>query len=689
MNGFPGDSFVKGAAAVFVLLLSALHPLQGAGAQETAIARNVNPVSSPVAAPYRSARRNAAETGAGGRYYFMKRPTMGVRLTYEYKDETRESGDTTVKDVYHKFKEQIAFGTEGWLYHPALMKYSLLIEPEWSQAEEEMTPGEKASSNGFSPDYYADATFLEQKPYTLRLFAGRQEIPVWAAFAGNTESIVDSYGGNVLLKYKTLPTNFGYSHIETDQSGFYTSSNIRDYYHLNSQYRTQKSHTSLTSSYNDDQRTSEGIYTAIRTFNNTLLSNYRITEDNRINLASSLIYRSQDTTNLDSRNLRIREHLNWRHRENLQSNYSFTYDNQKAGESDSDKTALDARLSHRLYDNLTTNVGSKILAYNYSGGRENSADAFLDFAYRRPLSWGTLNLNAGWDYIYTDRGGFTEGIVQITNESHTLNTGEETFLDNYNVEPGSIIVTNSSGTIVYAENIDYTIDEIDNYIRITRSPFGAIEDGQLIEVNYRFLRDPEYDDTVFTQNYGIDLDFWNRWQLSYHYLRATQNILSGVPPEKKVDDTIHRARLRYDLGWSDTLLTYENNDRQSDLAYDRWELSEMLRYRPTWRLYFTLKGYYGQTTYKEREEEKDFYGGVSTFDWLLTRWCKFRVEGYYDEVDGNLEKTANTGVKAGLEFRYRIWTARFTYELTDQDNIMNDYERTRQLFRFEIIRIMW
>jgi len=48
-----------------------------------------------------------------------------------------------------------------------------------------------------------------------------------------------------------------------------------------------------------------------------------------------------------------------------------------------------------------------------------------------------------------------------------------------------------------------------------------------------------------------------------------------------------------------------------------------------------------------------------------------------------------TGLKVGLELRYRIWTARLSYQFTDQNYLMSNSQRIEQLARLELIRIMW
>ena len=672
---------------LFIAMISVLLPGTASTAGTSLEQGQKSAMSTEQAGTAIPAKGSPAEREPSG--YLINRPAMGLGLTYEFKEESRSSAGSTTTDTYHRFKERIRFETDGWVYHPALAQYSLMIEPEWIQAEETRTPGDSARIDSFSPDYLLKTVLLGQKPYTVSLFAGRREIPVWSAFAGNTETRLNSYGSSLALKYKILPTSLGYDHLETEQSGFYTSQSVRDTFNLSSRHQNRRSNTTLASTYSDDARTTEDITTRIKSFNNTLNNVYKVREDNKVRLNSTVTYRNQETTRLNTDNLRVNEHLNWQHRKNLQSNYSFHHSRQDADGNDSSQTGLQARLSHLLYENLTTNTGARSTLSNYDDGQESSVAGFLDFDYSRPLPWGTINVNSGWDYQYSWRSGFENTTAQITGEIQTLGTGNETYLDNENVDRDSIIVTDIGGTIVYIEGIDYDLSEIDNSIRINRLPFGAISDGQAVAVNYRYLRDPAYDDTLLTENYGISLDILNDWNISYSYLKVTQDIVAGQGPQSPVDDTVQHARLRYTIPWSDTSLSWEDSDRQSDLSYWQWKFQETLYFRPIVPLYFTLKGYIGSTEYKKRQDTRDFYGGVTTLDWVLNRRCKVRLEGYWDDIKGDFEETTNNGAKIGIELRYRIWKTVLSYEMTNQDNRMNDYQRKEQLVRLELIRIMW
>jgi hypothetical protein len=637
----------------------------------------------------RSWQTKQPENSEQKRYYFIKRPAVGGQLTYEFKNNSQTSNGTTGTETSHKFKEKISIQTSGWVYSPALMKYSLMIEPELIQSQEDPIQGETVRTSSFAPDYTMTATFLEAKPYTLNIFGNRHQVSEWAAFSGSSDSTTHSYGANGRLKYKTLPTTLGYSHTETDQTGFYASNDIHDDFNLSSEHQTERSNTHLTSIYSEDKRNSENLTNQIKSFNNNLFNTYRVTEDNKVILDSAMTYSTQESGWYDTQNINVREHLGWRHNPKLQSNYSASHARQESGNFSSDMTTLDAGLTHLLYENLTTNVGNRFSQNAYSDSTETATVGFLNFFYSRPLSWTTLGLNSGWDYRYTDRSGFTSTEALVTNETHMLSLSKEIYLNHYNVNLDSIIVTNSSGTIIYIANIDYTVEKINGYVRIRRVPFGSITDGQTTAITYRYQRDSAYNDAVFTGNYGFNFDLWHDWRFSYNLTRITQNILSGEAPQNLIDDTIQRTDIRYDIGWSTTSVSYEDNDRLSSPAYTRREIQEALSFRPRLQFGLSLRGYLGQTNYKDHDETDDFYGGIASFDWILNRQSKFRLEGFYDKTTGKFEETENTGLKAGFEFRYRIWTTRLSYQITDQNYISSNFQRTEQLARVEFIRAIW
>jgi hypothetical protein len=625
--------------------------------------------------------------GYTGRYFHVARPRLGLGLAYEFQEERIEGPNSDSKDKSDEFTQRLTIETNGWAYHPALCKYTLRFDPEWTQVKRVSDPGETSTDTTFEPYYAIDAFFLEPKPYTLHGFANRREIKLRSAFAAVTDTTIDTYGGDLRLKYRVLPTFFKYTHTDTDQSGFFESTGERDDFQLTSRHATSKSTTSLTGTYGDDERTSGGVTTRIKTFTGDIGNDLDIAGDRRKRLQSTLSYRWRDSDTSDDSFLQFRENLFWRHTDKLYTDYLLALETSDSNNFDRDTATFRAKLQHLLYENLTTTVQAGAVVNDTTAGRENIYDGNLDLRYRRKIPRGFINLRADLDYRFTERDGFEGSSIQVTNESHVLETGVETLLDNQNVDLNSIVVTDVTGTILYIENVDYTVQEVDSFTRISRTVVGAIANGQTVLVDYRFLSDPDFNDSVFGQAYDIQLYLWNALNLRYSYLRTDQNIVSGTPPENTVDDRAHAAEIRLDLGWTDTRFRYEDTDRSSGASTTRWLASQTFRLRPVRRFLTDVTGSYGWTDFKDRGETQDQYGLSGRLFWVPAGWFRFRVEGSWQKISGDLQDTEDTNVTAALELSYRIWNGGIYYRLSDLKN--NDQKQIKNELRVEIIRILW
>ena len=634
-----------------------------------------------------STRPGLTARGYTSQYFYLERPKVGLGLSYEFEEVRRKASGNETKDTSNEFRERLPIETSGWAYHPALCKFTLDFVPEWAQTKRDLDPGGSGSDNVFVPSYALDAIFLEPKPYTLHAFANRRELKLRSAFSEPTDTDIDTYGADLRLKYyKVLPTFLKYTHTDTDQSGFFDSTGARDDFQLSSQRITNKSTTTLNSLYSDNERTGGGDTVRVKTFDGNLGNEYYIAGDTRKTLFSTLRYRWTDTESQETTDYSLIEELFWRYTENLYTDYIFSYGKRDTDDFDSETTAFRAKLQHLLYENLTTTVSTGANLNDFTAGEENAYDGSLDFLYQRKIPWGMLNLTSGWNYRYTTREG-SETLIPVNDEPHALATGEVTLLDNENVDLDSIVVTDITGTIPYIENVDYTIEEVNSFVRISRTTVGAIANGQTVLVDYRFFRDPAFDDTVFNQAYGIQFYLWNALTLSYGYQHADQNIVSGIPPENPVDDTTQAAEIRLDLGWTDTRLTLEDSDRSSGTSTRRWLASQTFRFRPARRLSFDITGSYGRTKFTDVGETQKQYGGSSRLVWTPVGWCRFRMEGFINKITGDVEDRIDSNFFAGLELSYRIWRGNVGYYY-DRSGSSDTY-RNRHALATEIIRILW
>lgn len=625
------------------------------------------------------------------RYFLIEPPKVAAMIKYDYNQEDRIVAGQRSTNSAHTVTERLDLVTSGFVYHPALLQYNLKFSPEFRQTtltRSELGSGTATEGSGFSPNYYANTVLLSQKPYSMSLFAQRTENQTWSTYTGVSKTSTESYGGDINLKYSLMPTTVGGSVSKSEQIGFYNTSSDWQEVHLYSRHRGVTGETGLTANYSISSQVSNSTPNDIKTLNAGLSNKYEFTSDGRIALASNLQYMDQRSSLMKNTSLQVNESLSWEHDKQLRSRYTASYRRSEAPQTDSDWLSLDGRVTHQLYENLTTTAGVTGTANNSTGTRERSLAGMLNSVYQRRLStWGNLGLQAGWNYLYTTRSGM-RGASQELNEPHTLNILVETYLAQPSVVPGSVRVTNSSGTVVYVQDLDYRLDLIGNLTRISRLPLGAIGEGQLVLVTYSYSRDAGYDDAVLTQNYGFNLDFWRSLYLSYRYLQAQQYLMAGPPPSRTSSAVVHLMSLRYLLGWTETGASYEDN-RGADISYTRWEVSEAVRARYGNWLQFNLRGYYGVTEYRSHQDQRTTYGGTTNLNWLPYTWMRFELEGYLEQIDGDIEKSTNSGARALLEMQYRLWTLRFGYKMSEQDNRMSRYTRTSQLMQMELSRALW
>lgn len=626
------------------------------------------------------------------KYFLIEPPMVAALVKYEFNDEVRTVAGQKQTESAHTITERVDLATKGHIYHPALLNYSLKFSPEFRQSIQTtagVTGTASSEGNSFSPNYFTNAVLLGQKPYTLHLFAQHLEAQSWATYTGLNQTKTDSYGADLNLKYSLLPTTIGFSSSRSEQNGYYSSSSEWQEAHLFSRHSGITGESSLTANYSISKQTTNATPNEVKTLTTNFSNQYQFTKDGAVRLGSNLQYMQQDSSSIDNASLQVNEQLTWEHRKNLRSQYTLSYRQTETPTSDSYWASLDGRLTHKLYENLTTTAGVTGTSTSSTGTREKSLAGLLTTAYQRRLSsWGNLGLQAGGTYLYTTRTG-ARGTSQITNEPHTLSSLVETYLDKVDVVLSSIVVTNSAGTVIYVRDVDYQIDLIGNLIRVSRLPLGAISEGQLVMVNYSYNRDAGYDDAVITQNYGITLEFWQSLYLSYRYTQARQHLLAGPTPDRLSNATIHLASVRYLLGWTETGATYEDNTSSSDISYSRWEVSEAIRVRPNSWFLLNLRGYYGETSYRSYQDQKQTYGGTGNLGWIPYSWMRVDLEGYLERVDGSLEKTTNSGARAGVEMNYRLWTLRLGYKLSEQDSQMSRYNRTSQLVQMELSRALW
>ncbi|MBI4682073.1 MAG: hypothetical protein HY757_03105 [Nitrospirae bacterium] len=619
------------------------------------------------------------ETAYAKQNFMVERPKLGLEFSYEFEKDERSGPNINSEDESMTFSERLDIETEGWAYHPALAIFTLRLSPEWEQISEQPEGSDKTDSDKFLQGYFTEVTLLQYKPYTLRLFANRQMSTVESSFAQRSKSESDTYGSTLILKNRILPTLVNYSHIDSRQTGFFDTDNVKDELSLDMRHDKYLGDTNLKAVYSDSSRTTRGVTVNTRSQNAAIQNSYRLTEDKKVTLGSALSYRDEKSDFAERTGYVVSENLLWNHRKNLSTNYTLMYDKSDAGILSSELKGAGFSLTHLLYENLTTAINTSASSNQFTGGELNVYSGGIDLNYIRNIPWGKINVTAGFDYKQTDQN-ISPDYIQVIDEPVTLTDGTVALLANKNVDIGSIIVTDNGvpPSITYIKDVDYRVTMIDSIVRISRITGGAINNGDTALVSYRYIGNPAFDFSTYGQSYGVNLGLWSVWRIYYNFNRSTQRFLSGIPPDELIDDITHTAGTELEWKWSRTTLEYKDS-QTSNTPTESWRMEEAVTLRPNEKIYFNLFGNYGATTFKDTAERELFKGIRANMHMAVSGNSRVTLEGFRNIISGSLEKTTDTGVLSAYEWYYGIWRAsasyRFSYEEDDisKETFKNQY----------------
>ena len=614
-------------------------------------------------------------------------PEIGLGASYEFTDERRTDGDTGTETVAtnHEYNEWLELDVDGSIYNPALIAFSQYVKFEWRQLESELDEAPSTKSEGFLLGYDTRLSVLKDKPYTLDLYALRNQDTYSSPFVSRTQTDTTQYGGDLRFRYRIMPTSLSYSHSENEQEGFYNSTDV---------YDTLDAMTSVAGlvyngSYEERKRTTDEMYTSdVRSTDHYLRGDHYLDKTQKVRLRSLASYRRTVSDTLDYATAGLTERLLWKHGETLESDYQVRYQRSVWDESENRSTSARAGVSHTLYENLVTRLSGDYVKEDFNENSETIYGGLLDLGYNRRIPGGHLYINLSNEYEVFDRD-VVERLSQITDESHVLTAGTVTLLNKENIDIGTIIVTDPSRTIIYVDGIDYRVTVIERSTRISRLPLGAIPDGGGVLVSYSYISNPSYDSGLYTQAYDARLFLWSALTLSVRYHSTGERLLSGVPPENSSDSESWGAGLNWVWRWSETSIDFDEIVADSGVSTRRWVVEEKLTLRPLRSIFWGIRGRYRKTDFTDIDATEDAYGVIVNHDWRPWRWLALNLQSSWMKIDGTFEDSIDKETDAGIKLFYRIWNLGVSYRfINHEDRISGDHRSERVLY-FEIFRKRW
>ena len=637
------------------------------------------------------------DNALGEKNYHISRPKLAFELSYEFDNDQRTGPFINRDDKTTTYSERIDIETDGWIYHPALVVYTLTLSPEWEQISEESDGSETNDNDTFLMGYDAEFIFFQYKPYTITLF-GSQELSTVNSSVGQ-KSVIEStiYGIQLDLKYSILPTVINYTHDETDQKGFFTSTGERDLLQVNMKYDRNYGNTNIDMAYLDATDITGFSNTGTTSKNVAILNIAKLTGKGNKTLSSFLEYRDRQSNIFIERGFNWREGLRWAHSKNFTTNYNIHVESIDLQEGKTRENQLyDFELTHLLYENLITSMRLHSSKSHNESGQESIYGGNLDWSYVRKIPWGRLNINVTQAYtVYDKQPNFSANSINVPQELITLTGTDRERLNNINIITSSIrVFDNSLGLgIKGAERpaSDYDIVTVGSTTFINRSIFSTLPDPADVIVEYSYIGDPPFDFSVYDRSYGFSLYLWDSLDLYYRVIRSNQHFLRGAEPETL--RTYRNTTLGSEFTWEFSTTTFEyTNIASTDLPLESWRATETLVFRPTERIYLSLNAGFGRTRFKEvvtTADSERFQNYRAIAQMILSRRSSLRLQGSFDKTYGIVNELQNTGFQALYEWAYNIYTAEISYDFYDGEDKTANETFKNHLFLVKIKRSLF
>lgn len=543
-------------------------------------------------------------------------------------------------------------------------------------------------------DYSAGADLLPQKPLRIRLTADRNHGWHASPFKSSTRTRSTVWGAGADLDWAPLPFSLTWTREEYLEEDF-TLDRITERDRLRFGVRRQVGpvrssltlrHERFEKNLQPQEYRSEGA---------DLRMDWRPHRTGGIGGAVHWLHRYGSRRHTD---LSTRMRGRWELAPDLETRGEVSWRRLRPGGPDvptTESASGDLSLRHLLWGSLESSLAvhrldetrrlddTEVGQLQRTGGR-----AGLD--YRRRLAAGTLHLGVGHDLSRQERTG-QDTERSIANEEHVLPELAEIRLEQPDVVPGSVIVTDETGFVVYDENIDYEVTDTAGFSWLRRIPTGAIAADQRILVDYRVTLSSDLTHDTNTWRTNFRFDARRDWSVWLRRENSDLELVSGTPDASLQDRTRTTGGGLLRRGaW--TLTDEVENQRVGETRFrtNRMQLSAQLRPHPRWRTSLSAGHTWSRTRWPERSQKTISLSARAA--WAGTGGATASLESWWrrntHETGPELTELSDDSLAGGrLRFQQRwralVFDAQVALHLADR----NEIDDRRLVFRTGLRRL--
>ena len=531
-----------------------------------------------------------------------------AELIYHFQrdENTSTTNNNTTNITENNFKETFSLSADSYIIHPNLV--DLTLGGSFGMTQNSITGNTNSSTLGTALSYNATATFLRKEYAPLTLFAQRSTSQVHSQFSGTTLNTSDTFGADLSIRSLTFPTQLHFEHritTQDDPTDQRTSQTIQDTFTWHTAYQPTDTQTiDMDYTFKSEEQTGSSINT-YQSHDVTVQHNLRFGPDNRYNLDSRLNHLIQ-TGSTQLTRWRLDESLNMSHSDTFRTQARYSYNQEQRPENEQASHRATAGFIHKLYKSLTTHANLGIASTdNGPQGSYFEKHANIQINYRKLVPLGILNIDLSAT-ISQENNNQQSSTVNIFDEPYVYTDPLPITINHRNIVNGSVIVHNAAA-ITYIEGLDYTLNYLTDFVRLTVPLGSSINNGDTIYVTYTATSDPSNTTTTFGRGisfrYAIDQGLFKGLDLYASFYQSHQNIVSSEPlsflPEESTD-TLYG--INYSI-WKLNFRAQRNNHDSVTSPYQTTDFSANYQSRLSNRTSMNLRCNYTTTDYFDEDNQ--------------------------------------------------------------------------------------
>lgn len=623
-------------------------------------------------------------------------PRTTLELLYRHQaDNTENSRDSSAADIPHRedrFEETLQLSTTGYIYHPNLVDLHLSgtfgLTQAWLDDD-----GAAEYESGILREWDVSSSFLRKEPVGLTLYSRQRRGLLDREFGPSVDTTVTTSGGILDIRSELLPTQLEYSRAAENQAAVSDTPGYdftQDTFTWHTDCRPtdrQQLFWNYTQIWKEESPDADNQI-AFNTRDLSLTHAYQFGDDERYRLDSS--FRDfRQTGDWDRQQRHWDETLNLQHTDWFSSRARYAFEQNSFSSQDETQNSGEIGFTHRLYESVITNGTTGIRDRRRDdGGDSVEKYATLSPEYHKKIPFGLLTVNLG---VGLDKEDIEtrSSPTQVANVEATFSDEGPITLVGAHIIPSSVVVSDTTGLIVFIVDYDYTQTVFPDHVELKRIVGGRILNGQRVRIDYRLDPAPATTTTTRTESAGVryELQEWYLKGLGVYARYANQDqtvdtdYLEATPPNT-YDDTTFGSDYR--IGGLSTGIERRHHD-SSIAPFDADRVFARYAHRLDGETTLHFTSAYSITDYPQSANEVDLLTlGTSIqhrFTERLTASARLLWRDEDDRLQGN-----SRGFEQELQLQWSIRQTSINLLVRNATLDTTNENRSHQLVRFGLRR---